>query len=81
MPAPAFDAHVWADMTRRTRHGSALIAATTCAAVLVSLPSASVARLTFTSFWPPMFGVTDTMSGESATPGFTNCARVALPPF
>jgi MFS family permease len=55
--------------------GSALTAATICAAVLVIAPAVSVAALM--RIWLP---VTATLSGESPTPGLTICAVRLLPP-
>ena len=53
----------------------ALIAATTCAAVLVIAPVASVARLTVMAL-----PVTVTASGALFAPGFTSWAVRLLPP-
>ena len=55
--------------------GLALIAATTCAAVLASAPVAFVARLTTMSL-----PVTTTLSGASAAPGLRSSIDRLLPP-
>ena len=55
--------------------GLALIAATTCAAVLVGPPLAFVARFTVTRL-----PSTNTESGWFAALGFTNSAITLLPP-
>jgi hypothetical protein len=51
--------------------------------VLASAPVELVARSTTMLLWPgpTPYGVTETLSGELATPGFRNCARMLLPPL
>ena len=62
-------------VTSAAASGLALIAATTCAAVLVSAPVSLVARLTTMSL-----PVTSTLSGASLAPGFLNSAVTWSPP-
>src|ERR1700754_2791560 len=78
-PAPALPAHGYA-VTSALAGALALMAATPCAAVLVSAPLEFVARLTVMSLPVMSFGATATLSGESATPGLRNSARIWLPP-
>ena len=73
-PAPVLPRYVVA-LTSAAAAGLALIAATTCAAVLVSAPVSLVARLTTMSL-----PVTATLSGALATPGFLNSAVTSSPP-
>ena len=73
-PAPALPRYVVA-VTSAAAAGLALIAATTCAAVLVSAPVSLVARLTTMSL-----PVTATLSGELFAPGFLNSAVTSSPP-
>ena len=64
----------WLDQ-RWLAAGLALIAATTCAAVLVGAPAASVAEETTRSL-----PATLTVSGEFGAPGLRNSAVMSLPP-
>ena len=73
-PAPALLRYVMA-LTSADAAGLALIAATTCAAVLVSAPVSLVARLTTMSL-----PVTATLSGALLAPGFLNSAVTSSPP-
>ena len=73
MPAPALPRYVAAQRIAE-EDTFASSAATTCAAVLVSAPVASVARLTVIA--RPL---TLTESGELGAPGFTNCIVTWLP--
>ena len=73
-PSPAFPRYVTAT-SFAFASGLALIAATTCAAVLVSAPVPSVASRTSRSL-----PVTCTDSGASSWPGWMNSAVMSLPP-
>src|SRR5690348_2467349 len=73
-PAPALPRYVSATASALAA-GLALIACTTCAAVLESAPVAFVARLTTMSL-----PVTLTDKGELGAPGLRNSAVMSLPP-